>query len=128
MTRTCCTVLAAMVAVALVGCGSKAGPPANMDPVGTWEHKAPYHVDDAMANQEMTLKINSDSSFTLDVSGIESKGSWALVDNLLTLTYSEVSGMVPGDGNTAVLAISVSGTTFQTTGSGSTSVFDRVEN
>ena len=128
MTRTCNIVLAAIVAVSLVGCGARGGPPANMDPVGTWEHLAAFHTDDDLMNYEMTLNISSDSTFTLDSSGDQSKGSWAIVDNVLTLTYSEVKGVVPGAGNTAVLAMSASGETIQTMGTGSMTVFDRVGN
>lgn len=126
MTGTRYVVLAAMVAVTLVGCGPKGGPPPNMSPVGTWEHTAGSHPGDYMADYQMALNISSDSTFTLDVSGNKSKGSWALVGNLLTLTYSEVDGTVPGDGNTAVLAMSASGQSIQTISP--VTVFDRVGN
>ena len=81
-----------------------------------------------MANQQMSLVISPDSTFTLDVSGNESNGSWAQNDNVLTLTYADVNGTVPGDGSTAVFTISVSGTSIQTRASESRTAtkFDRV--
>ena len=127
MTRTRYIVLAAMVAVTLVGCGSKTES-AIMDAVGTWEHDAAFHRDDVMANYQMTLIVSSDSTFTLEISGETSNGTWVLVDNLLTLTYSEINGMFLGDGITAELGMSAGGETIQTMGTGSTSVFERVAN
>lgn len=114
MGRSFYFVVAALVAASLVGCGSGAGPPANMEAVGTWEHIAAYQPNDNMANQQMVLVISSDAKFTLDVSGTMNKGTWAQSDNLLTLTYADVEGPVPGDGSTAVFAISESGTSIQT--------------
>lgn len=127
MTRTRYIVLAAMVAVTLAGCGSKSES-ATMDAVGTWEHAAGFHRDDDMANYQMTLIVSSDSTFTLEVSGETSHGTWVLVDNLLTLTYGEINGMFLGDGITAVFGMSVGGETIQTLGTRSTSVFKRVGN
>ena len=126
MTRTRNIVLAAIVAVTLVGCGPKGGPPPNMDPVGTWEHTAAFHARDDLMNYEMTLNINSDSTFTLDSSGDQSKGTWVLVDRLLTLTYSEVKGVAPGAGNSVVFGMTEGGNTIQTMDTGSMTVFDRV--
>ena len=120
--------------LAISGCGSKTA--SGQDLVGTWTQTVVLDPDNDIANQiksamadaaNMGLDIKADDSFTLTVAGNASTGTWVFEDDQLTLTYTDVKGMVLDDGKTSVLTLSGDGDTLETkpSPSGSTTVFKR---
>lgn len=134
MTKLSFILVMALFALAVSGCGSKAV--SGQDLVGTWTQTVVLDPDNDIANQiksamaeaaNMGLDIKADDTFTLTVAGNASSGTWVFEDDQLALTYTDVTGMVLGDGKTSVLTLSDDGDRLETkpSGSGSTTVFTR---
>ena len=135
MKRRLTIVATALVAMACIGCGDKAGAE-GQNLVGTWEQTIELTPGDDIANQikqamadstQMTIDIRDDSTFTLTVAGNGSTGTWEYADDRLTLTYGETTGMVLGDGKSVVMNVEDGGDTLRTEPSsrGTTTMFTR---
>lgn len=93
----------------MIGCKPKVPPISDEQVVGSWVHSVELSSDDAMSAGvreeideigQMALELRSDHTFTLAVAGGTSSGTWKAVGSQAVLTFTEVGGPVPGDGET----------------------------
>lgn len=116
----------------MIGCKPKAPPISDEQVVGNWVHSVELSPDDAMSAGvreeidgigQMALELKSDHTFTLTVAGGTSSGTWEAVGSQAVLTFTDVGGLVPGDGKTLRLKLAEGGLETEPSETGATWLF-----
>ena len=121
----------------MIGCKPKVPPISDEQVIGSWIHSVELSPDDPMSAGvreeideigQMELELQSDHTFTLSVAGSPSSGTWKTADSYVVLTFTDVGGLVPGDGQTARLSFTEGGLETEPSTSGATWLFARPPN
>ncbi|MCH8979635.1 MAG: hypothetical protein IH945_10400 [Armatimonadetes bacterium] len=115
------TILATAVAAAAVGCSGLS----ERDVIGKWERRVGVTVEDeasgaaqvavAQMARAMTIELylRDDGTCTAWENGISSKGTWALKDRQITLTFEQGGRLQFGDGKPLTLTVSEDGESME---------------
>ena len=121
----------------MIGCKPKVPPLSDEQVVGSWVHSIELSPDAATSPDirrkiaeigQMALELKSDHTFTLSVAGSPSNGTWKTAESQVVLTFTEVGGPVPGDGQTARLSLADGGLETVPSTSDATWLFARPPN
>ena len=113
----------------MISCKRKAPPISDDMVIGSWAHSVELSIDDAMSPGireeidrigQMALELKSDHTFALTVAGGTSSGTWEVAGSQVVLTFTNVRGPVPGDGETLRLKLGEGGLETEPSETGAT--------